>query len=225
MALESNARGLMEVLAEAATIENKKEYFETLKLFLDVSVIKSLCYPHHVRFATSQAISLAVMEPRDPITYRLTRMVNRKIIKLITAGNAEYETMKWSWKIRYPNTHSQPIFFVPGSFVDDFMNSNYDSISAYCSESQIALWKAQGSVWANHKKKYLSDEEQRIQDALNTIGSCSRCSRMLSINQLGNGQAQKICGNLYCKYCVTEMMGDGTMASLLRQDGSAKTNP
>jgi len=91
-------------------------------------------------------------------------------------------------------------------------------ISHLVPDSIIKNIKKQGDAFDKLITNNAEADKEREQIALNSIGACTRCDKILTKNHIKNKLCEKIMDKMYCKDCINIMHTDGSMTKLIKEN-------
>lgn len=159
---------------------------------------------------------------RDKVVYDLTKAQNCGLVNLMTKNNQNYHTFLNTWQTLHRNTNKMPVIYIASDKLLALIDFFASQKKVIFSKRELTLMASRGKIFTKlyHKEKATTAkyEIEREKLAIETIGACTRCSKIITKTMVQNKLVEKIYDNLYCKSCIKEMKDNGELSELMRNN-------
>lgn len=181
--------------------------------FLYILSVKKISTTHEMK-------GLVGLSSRDTIAYHSAKAQNSRLTHTILPSHKYYHVYRDYWKDSHPTTNKNCAFLVPSTLLCEIIPFYESHLTKLIDSNQYESLERLGSYFKNYFSKRITKikngEEKDEFVSMTTIGSCVKCSRLLTKHHETNKSCKYFLGKLYCKDCYEGMSAAGELSELYR---------
>ena len=194
--------------------EKLKDYLECLT---NPKVARMLFILSLLKISTSNELrALLHLRSRDSVVYYFMKAENVGLLTTMKGKEKEYPAIHSFWRKNVPNTHTKTRIFLPTKELFNSIKLYQNFMNSLLSKEEIKTFTDRGKRFTNYmtneKERIIEDSKAREALAQNTIGACTKCTLILTIEDEQKNRIRSYQGKPYCKPCYMELINDGTVS-------------
>ena len=160
------------------------------------------------------------------IEHQFVKLLDLGFISAITKAHSRHDLYYTCWGKVHPTTNKNATLYVPtpaAHFILDFYGQGLvEDRALKKADAMERRGEVFEKVMSREKECVRRSEKLREEAAVNMVGACKKCSRILTKEDQVKKRVKTFQGEMYCKNCMMEMYDNGEVLEAVRKLRAAR---